>query len=1421
MRVPSGTIATITVIDPTMPTVTITPMVTGTVLSVAVAVTDRTLAVAETITLALSGGPSTPAAQTVPLPRGTTTSGAARTKLFPDLEPGSYTIEATESAPDDINIVYAGRTQQVTIVPLVTIGSAVNRDVMTITATITEGPIGDADVPLTIELLDSSSTVIGRPQTLILASGTNTPRTTTFNTVPSGAINVRASAPPNTLRITNPPATITIPPKVALTLASNTYLTATATARITDGTLDDPVDITAHIVGPGDATADGAIQALSSRSTDQTETATFTGLAPGSWTLDSNSIATPEGILLDISSTAATVVALPMLELTAPSSVILGAAAEVVVSASAVPAGPVTVTITAARDGTSGTPITKAATLNTRNNFRESVEFPTQGGTDLLTEGIYNLSVSVADSTEQGRVTVPSGTLATLTVIDPTLPEVTVTPTVAGNSLSVDVEVTNNRALTAAETITLALSGGPSTPPSQTVTLPIGYDRDDAAHTQSFALLMPGSYTLAATATPGNINEIIYAGGTQAVTILPLVTISSAVNRDVVTITATVSEGPIGDENAELTITLRDSSNTTIGEKIPTLTSGSVTSSTVSAEFPNVPSGDISVGVSADINKVRITNPPAIITIPPKVSLHAPSVLHFGTELQVRVATDVSPIATMVVLVATHSDGTVMTRSIPLTPTSYTNRAATFTNLKPGSYTFTATGTALDTDSARAMISVNPVLVNIVRTPAKAQLTHGQDLGVSARVATPGYSGRIELDLALTGPTTPSHTLTLRGTTPATHTFSGLGSGGYTLHASGTGIETIRDVGFSVQPEPTIAEVDGLIALTGEHTITLQWNDPSDPDLSAIAIEAAGKVPVRVPPGTGSYRLDCLPNGSHNFRVRTIDGADNPSAGVSVTASLPGAGSATRATAQRVPLDATLCARIDNEAEDDWYTVSLAAGRDYLFTMDKAAGSQLDPMLRLYPAEGAGFVADNNGDNPGVPRSDARLLYQAERTGDHHLLLTTGSAHSEADINWTGDYQLQVIEVNGSIPPPTATSGHTPRLNSGQRLTRDIEDYELVWNDEFNASTRQEIDDNKWLIPTYRPRAVSLDPDFAQYIPFQSLDSTDNGRTRYVGWRASLGDTVGFAPYGGRDTLRLAVIWPRYSGLCGEFRWNITNCDKPASERRWRITLPGIDDPILIPDGHIPTLSESDGRSYISYHQTNITGSAPGYWMSRMSTRGKFHTRYGYYELHVNFTDMKDLPGMRLSWWMYGINDTVSYPDEASLRTARYHGTEIDITEFVSSQKDEPRHGSHFKDWMAYFPHGTRQLQVGEIKIRGAERDAWRVIAVEWTPDDICFYRQQRKWGCIAEQDFWNWSDFRNFEMPINQRPLFFAFTKVASNWIYRGLEIHDQFENMDSVAYIDYMRVYKPRDRYGDTEPDNHIIKRPINSEADLQVRP
>ena len=91
------------------------------------------------------------------------------------------------------------------------------------------------------------------------------------------------------------------------------------------------------------------------------------------------------------------------------------------------PAANVTVKVTATHSDGSGATASKSVRLTPRD-FSVNLDFSSGVGDDLATAGTYNLSVSVEDTTEAGRVIVPSDTLATIVVNDPTKPTVTITP---------------------------------------------------------------------------------------------------------------------------------------------------------------------------------------------------------------------------------------------------------------------------------------------------------------------------------------------------------------------------------------------------------------------------------------------------------------------------------------------------------------------------------------------------------------------------------------------------------------------------------------------------------------------------------------------------------------------------------------------------------------------------------------------------------------------------------------------------------------------------------------------------------------------------------------------------------------------------------------------------------------------------------
>ena len=344
-------------------------------------------------------------------------------------------------------------------------------------------------------------------------------------------------------------------PEVALTHAldgDDLIVTATVTKQAV-GAADVSIDVSVTPGADGPSMAPLTIPA--STAIDGPAAHTFLDLPSGAHTLTATVTDASVGRVRLVSIAVPDVKVLPKISLT-PTTPEVNIGTDVTVAVSATsdgvqPTGAVTVMVTATPAG-GGTPVSKTtAALDSGNNFTHTLTFATGSGSDQLTVDSYSLSASVADSAEAGLVIVPSDTLATIRVVDPDNPTVRVTAEVTDNGLDVQVEVTAKMVKNTAEVITLELSGGPSATPTaltQEVVLPVGYDSDDAAKTEAFDNLLPGSYTLTASAAPGNINPIVYAGSGQDVTIAePPVTVTlNAVPEPLyygIEVTATVGAG--------------------------------------------------------------------------------------------------------------------------------------------------------------------------------------------------------------------------------------------------------------------------------------------------------------------------------------------------------------------------------------------------------------------------------------------------------------------------------------------------------------------------------------------------------------------------------------------------------------------------------------------------------------------------------------------------------------------------------------------------------------------------------------------------------------------------------------------------------------------------------------------------------------
>ncbi len=114
---------------------------------------------------------------------------------------------------------------------------------------------------------------------------------------------------------------------------------------------------------------------------------------------------------------------------------------------------------------------------------------------------------------------------------------------------------------------------------------------------------------------------------------------------------------------------------------------------------------------------------------------------------------------------------------------------------------------------------------------------------------------------------------------------------------------------------------------------------------------------------------------------------------------------------------------LEVELDQDWYQVSLIAGRQYRFDLEGTAGSQGldDPLLWLL--DGSGFELTYNDDSGGT--LDSSILFTATQAGTYFL---SAEGYDVA----TGDYLLSVTDLSGSdgqgevitgTPGPDTVSG--------------------------------------------------------------------------------------------------------------------------------------------------------------------------------------------------------------------------------------------------------------------------------------------------------------------------------------------------------------------------------------------------------------
>ena len=114
-------------------------------------------------------------------------------------------------------------------------------------------------------------------------------------------------------------------------------------------------------------------------------------------------------------------------------------------------------------------------------------------------------------------------------------------------------------------------------------------------------------------------------------------------------------------------------------------------------------------------------------------------------------------------------------------------------------------------------------------------------------------------------------------------------------------------------------------------------------------------------------------------------------------------------TSGRVLVDGSIAGRLESDGDQDWFGVSLTAGRRYSFSLSTvpAGGGLADPFLSLYSSAGVLLGTDDDS-GPGL---DSLLTYTPNSNGTFYL----GS--SSFGANGIGAYTLSIRAVDAPVVP--------------------------------------------------------------------------------------------------------------------------------------------------------------------------------------------------------------------------------------------------------------------------------------------------------------------------------------------------------------------------------------------------------------------
>lgn len=227
-------------------------------------------------------------------------------------------------------------------------------------------------------------------------------------------------------------------------------------------------------------------------------------------------------------------------------------------------------------------------------------------------------------------------------------------------------------------------------------------------------------------------------------------------------------------------------------------------------------------------------------------------------------------------------------------------------------------------------------------------------------------------------------------------------------------------IGTIVQEGDVLGEVGNTGARSGTH-LHVQFGSTAIQWTAGLVANAAS--------GTSNSLL------ANELRFVGYDGQASLAQGSTVLGAAAGDFAANTGTEAVLVLGSTGSGSIATARDQDWFRIEVTAGQRYTVTVDAAAGSSLDAVLRLHDANGVQVAMNDDGGVGG----NARLSFLANQTT--HLFLSAGG-YGNSLGGYTVTLATNGVTRNGTIGADTligTTGADTLNgLAGNDRLTGDL-----------------------------------------------------------------------------------------------------------------------------------------------------------------------------------------------------------------------------------------------------------------------------------------------------------------------------------------------------------------------------------------------